>query len=905
MKARLGFQGVHLAGASRVGLRAAVLGSACVVLLFARQAAAANYVWAPVDGAGWQVAREWQPNGLPTANDTAVFGPAGRTTVQLALSPDAEAGTMHFTSDAPAYTFNVTGFSRLELHGQGVVNDSVNRPTFVVGGDQSSFLSGGRLNLWGNSQTGNSIINVGAGGGVYFRDSSGGSANTKLVMETGGLVDFSQTTGPGGNHIIDFQSITGTGFVTMGAQTLRIGADNSSFEFDGTISDLSQFNNGPDGGTFVKQGTGTFIMAGAIGVQSGGKIIVDGGTLQVGNGSQNGRLSGPVVNNGVVVFDNPGLASLTGVFSNDGMSGTGSVIQQGTGTLNVQGTLAYTGATLINHGTLDVLNASLASSSGLTIASGASLTGVASVLPKTTIQGGATVAPGHDPGGNLPPNIGHLSVKGDLVLQHGATYLADVTSAGNDQLNATGAASIDGTLWLTAYPQTYSYGQKFTFVTAQGGLAGTFSDLKVSGSLGNNIDAVPIYDSTSASVELVPHAISGLLAPGQSSNVRNVALAIDAALGKASNQIFFAPLANLSPANLGSTLSAMAGASATAPVRGAFALTGQFLQLLDPVAAARDGASAAWLRQASTDANAGVMLAALDSDAPIGRSADTGPSLNLWGTLYGGKTVTAADPVLGSQKADSASNGFVAGLDYQIEPGAKVGAALGYGFTSWMVPGQAANGHAGGAQLGLYASKWFDDFYLSAAGTVAFLDVKTQRAVAFSGTNVFGGQYSTDAEGVRLEGGSRVRSGDGFSVTPYLAVQVARMDTPAYQESTLSGSSLLAMQYQQADKSQTEHELGVQLDQILGIAEGRFDLGLRAAWLHDYSGRLFQNASLNAAPGAAFSVYGTGADKDAARISPVISANIADGLMLTLRGRGDIGARSQAYGGSLDLALNL
>jgi autotransporter-associated beta strand protein len=100
-----------------------------------------------------------------------------------------------------------------------------------------------------------------------------------------------------------------------------------------------------------KTGSGTLVFTGGnIFGQNNytGTTTISAGTLQIGNGGASGFLAGPVTNNGMLVFD---LSSQE--FSTQ-ISGTGGVVQNGTGTIILQGVNTYTGGTTINHGTLQI-----------------------------------------------------------------------------------------------------------------------------------------------------------------------------------------------------------------------------------------------------------------------------------------------------------------------------------------------------------------------------------------------------------------------------------------------------------------------------------------------------------------------------------------------------------------------
>ena len=79
-------------------------------------------------------------------------------------------------------------------------------------------------------------------------------------------------------------------------------------------------------GNLTKVGTGTLTLSGSN--TFSGVTTINAGTLQLGNGGATGSIAGDVTNNGILAFDRSDVLTLDGV-----ISGTGSVQQNGTGTI--------------------------------------------------------------------------------------------------------------------------------------------------------------------------------------------------------------------------------------------------------------------------------------------------------------------------------------------------------------------------------------------------------------------------------------------------------------------------------------------------------------------------------------------------------------------------------------------
>jgi len=101
------------------------------------------------------------------------------------------------------------------------------------------------------------------------------------------------------------------------------------------------------GAGLTKSGTGNLTIL--TDNNNSGPVIINGGTVQIGNGSNIGHIgSGSIVNNGAITYNNPSGADRT-VGS---ISGSGSLAQNGAGSLTVGGDASYTGATVIGAGAI-------------------------------------------------------------------------------------------------------------------------------------------------------------------------------------------------------------------------------------------------------------------------------------------------------------------------------------------------------------------------------------------------------------------------------------------------------------------------------------------------------------------------------------------------------------------------
>jgi len=222
--------------------------------------------------------------------------------------------------------------------------------------------------------------------------------------------------------------------ITLSGGTGFIGtANNSTFTIPGVItgpgalevniSTPQVVNSGATlSGTVALQGANTYL----------GNTAVDAGaTLQIGVGGPTGSINtNPVTNNGTLKFkrtDNP-------TFPNN-ISGSGGLIQIGTGTLALTGTNTYGGPKTVTSGTLQVIASAVPVNNAVTVTTGEyQMSGPGNyALSSLTINGGkAHLLAGRDKSLTLPaaPTIG---ATGQLDLEDSGMII----NYGNQTTGAT------------------------------------------------------------------------------------------------------------------------------------------------------------------------------------------------------------------------------------------------------------------------------------------------------------------------------------------------------------------------------------------------------------------------------------------------------------------------------------
>ncbi|HEY2151752.1 MAG TPA: autotransporter-associated beta strand repeat-containing protein [Vicinamibacterales bacterium] len=142
----------------------------------------------------------------------------------------------------------------------------------------------------------------------------------------------------GGSQTINQLSGTGGLAVSNGA-TVVIGSDGSSSAFAGAITGA---------GSLTKNGGGTLNLTGA-NTYSGGTTVLAGALS-----GDSTSLTGPIVNNAAVLFNQSANGAYAGT-----MTGSGALLKTGNGVLTLTGNNSYSGGTLIAAGTLSGSTTSL------------------------------------------------------------------------------------------------------------------------------------------------------------------------------------------------------------------------------------------------------------------------------------------------------------------------------------------------------------------------------------------------------------------------------------------------------------------------------------------------------------------------------------------------------------------
>jgi autotransporter-associated beta strand protein len=343
-----------------------------------------------------------------------------------------------------------------------LANGQVTTPAAIVIGAQGS------LNL--DLQSNGTLENALSGTGTLNKSSAGGMTINRSNSAYSGAVNLI-----GGRVFISASDALGTG-------TIRFSGSIVDFTNTSDIIIANTITSAPGAvAVFEKNGAGRTTLTGnnsgmtAQFALNQGIIAVNSvAALGTGGNATLGGTSGIEVNNSA---DETLLLRITNVIPS-----VGTFRKLGAGRLTI-GDQFQVGTLAVDAGSLRVNQTSTAANA--TIASGARLDGTGRIIGNLTNNG--TVAPGN--------SIGTLTVQGNYVHNSGSVLEIEFDANGNiDLLAVTGTATLSGgTLRFVSLGGAEGSGG--TFLTATGGVTGTFANVQT---VGAQLPLAVIYQPNSA-----------------------------------------------------------------------------------------------------------------------------------------------------------------------------------------------------------------------------------------------------------------------------------------------------------------------------------------------------------------------------------------------------------------------
>lgn len=305
-------------------------------------------------------------------------------------------GTLQFTEGQAGYLgFKIVSENAASSYGWMRVTLSENGANGVI--HSWAYENGGGSILTGATGEANQRVVTGIQAPVSARD-----AGDSIILGAGGEITFDDGAQQG-----DFSGkLEGGGKIKItGAGGLRLSGTNS---FSGTAS--------VDEGSRVIVTSKDNLGNAEVKLATASALVFE--SLASNNGNTN-TFSNPItIGNGIATLRNTGngLVEVSG-----SISGTGGIIKDGEGEMELSGSNSYSGITTVNTGKL-VINGNISTSMLTTVNTGATIGGSGSV-GALTVSDGATLSPGNSPG--------NLTVSGDFTFSGNYSWeLASLSTTG-------------------------------------------------------------------------------------------------------------------------------------------------------------------------------------------------------------------------------------------------------------------------------------------------------------------------------------------------------------------------------------------------------------------------------------------------------------------------------------------
>ena len=784
--------------------------------------------------------------------------------------------------------------------------------TTVLAGDNTytggTTISPGTLQIGNGGTTGSVVGDIVDNGALVFNRSDTLSFGG-VISGTGSLTQ----AGPG--TLILTGANTYTGGTTIAGGTLQVGTggvtggltgnivDNGALVFNHT-GELTYSSVISGSGSLVKAGDGTLILN-KNQLYTGGTTI-SGGTLQLGNGGAGGTVKGDIVDNGVLVFDRKKALTFGGV-----ISGTGSVVKNGSNILTLTGNNSFTGGTAINAGILQIGNggttgsisgdiidnavlvfdrkndltyAGAISGGGSLIKAGEgtlTLTGNSTYTGGTTVEMGGLVVTGSIAGamnvlpgaflehkgsigsstigGTLAPgnSIGTLNVNGDLTFEAGSIFEVEVSPTASDQTIVSGLATLNGSVHIVSEPGAYEPGALYTILSA-GSLSGTFAGL--SSNFGSYTFLAPTltYDTNNVYFSLARAATF-------------------ASVGETPNQIA-----------TGAAADAL-GYDNTVVQNIIWGTAGQARVAFDALSGEIHASAASVLVEDSRFLR----------DAITGRARqNTGEGAShAWAQPVGARGDRDSD---GNAAALSQSTaGLLGGLDTTLGSNWQLGVAGGYTRSWFDASDRASSGSSDNYHLAVYGGGQFGPVGLRLGAAHTWQTLETARGIAFSGfADTAAAEYDAKTTQVFGELGYSLALGRS-AIEPFAGFAYVNVNGSPFAEqggaAALTGRSRFDASFA---------TLGVRGSTPLMTGD-RMQLALRGGlgWRRALGDVTPEAALAFSAGGAPFTVQGAPIAKDALAVEAGIDLDVAANAKLSVLYDGQLSADGSSSGVKLNFAL--
>lgn len=272
---------------------------------------------------------------------------------------------------------------------------------------------------------------------------------------------------------------------------------------------------------------------------------------------------------------------------------------------------------------------------------------------------------------------------------------------------------------------------------------------------------------------------------------------------------------------------------------------------------------------------------------------------DVWASGYGSRSTSEGDPGLGHHGRTATTKGLAAGLNVAPGDGTNYGLALSWNKADFALDDRLGAGSSETVLLALRGRTSSDRGYLEGALAYGRGDIATSRTVTLAGVDRFSARTKATTLAAHVEAGYHMGS-----FTPFAGLRVQSFKTPAYSETTVSGSSSYALRYDAETTTSVRSELGVDAQWSKDVGHGAATFGVRAAWAHEFARHRPTTRSFLTLPDAAFAVSGTTQDRDSLILAASVGLAAANGFSIQGGMNLDYAGTAVDYGGSLTAAYS-
>ncbi|MCX5516566.1 autotransporter outer membrane beta-barrel domain-containing protein [Kaistia algarum] len=836
-------------------------------------------------------------------------------------------GVLHFVGSSTADSATITTQART------IFDD------YATGGN-ATIANSGDLEFYYHSTAGNAVIANSAGGNVLFQGfSDAGSAtitnhgdlrfldDTKvgtatitnynsLTFETAANADGATIDNQHLTYFKDYSSAGSATITNSGTIYFRDNSTAASATIENRDSAILRFEGNSSAGEAQVQNDGVLFFVGTSQAASATinttKLLGFQGTATAGDAtiinSATGQIiffdeatggNAQIVNDGYFDIANttPGFANSVGSLAGSGefhlgdhlltigsndlsteVSGVidgvgGSLTKVGSGTLTLSGANLYTGPTEVDGGKL-VVNGSLLSA--VTVNDGAALGGNGQVAG-ITANLGAIIAPGN--------SIGTLGVNGNVAFAAGSTYQVEIDGTGaSDRIAATGSATLDGgTVAVQSSASGYALGTRYTILTADLGVTGTFATLQaptmtpfLAFSLG--------YDPANVYLNVDRSAVT-FASAGQTPNETATGGGVDSL--PLSSPVVGA-LSQLDLAGAAAALNQLSGEE-HASIKGVMIDDSRFVReaALDRLRAAFGDGVATGQTVAAYDATGAVKV-----PANTDRFALWGGGFGSWGSWDGNRNAASVDRDIG---------GLFVGADGRVGDAWRLGVIGGYSQSNFSFDGRNASATSDNYDIGVYAGTEWGAVAFRSGLAYTWHDISTSRGVAFPGLiENLSADYSAGTAQAFGELAYELKAGQ-TAFEPFANLAYVNLSTDGFTEQ----GGAAALTSESGDDGVTYTTLGLRASTVFAIGNGmtataRGMLG----WRHAF-GDTAPVSTFAFSGGSAFNIAGVPIATDAALLDAGLDVNLTSTATIGINYGGQLSSDStdQTLSGTFKVAF--